>query len=513
MKKFLYLIIGIVLIAATKTALAQAPALQWQKSLGGTLKDWANDIQQTTDGGYIVAGYALSNDGDVTGNHGGADYWIVKLSSSGAIEWQKTLGGSGQDYANAIRQTTDGGYIVAGSSSSFDDDIAGDNNGGNDAWIVKLNATGNITWAKSYGTSDDEEANAICESSGGGYWVVGSKIVSGSTNYWILKLDNNGNIILNSSFGGSSADIATCIQETSDNGIIIGGYSESNDGDVTGNHGSSDFWIQKISSSLVPQWVNCYGGSSSEYLYDIKQTADNGYILVGQTYSNDGDVSGNQSNGDFWVLKLTNSGVIDWQKCLGGTDYDRGASIQPTTDGGYILTGITFSNDGDVSGNHGADYWVVKLNSMGDISWQKCLGGPTSESSSFAIAQTTDGGYIVAGVAEGNGGDITGNHGDYDFWVVKLASDMIGVEEHNNLVNFMIYPNPVVEEFFIVDAPIGALVNIADLTGKIVFTTTISHEKTIINASPFSNGVYVVHIENYGHIQSRKIMLINPKDQ
>jgi hypothetical protein len=506
MKMIISLIIGCAAIFATQYAKAQAPAIQWQKSLGGTLEDWASDIQQTSDGGYIIAGYTLSNDGDVTGNHGGSDMWVVKLNSSGTIEWQKALGGTGQDFANAIRQTSDGGYIVAGVSSSFDEDIAGDNNGGDDAWIVKLTSTGDITWAKSHGTTNDEAATAICESSNGGYWVVGVKDVSGNNDYWILRLDDNGNIDAQATLGGSLGDRPTAVEETSD-GIIVSGYSESSDGDVSGNNGSTDFWILKIAGGFILEWVECYGGSSSEYAYDVTQTSDGGYILTGQTYSNDGDVSGYNLEGDFWVLKLSGTGAVEWQKCLGGTDYDRGNSVQPTTDGGYIVTGVTFSDDGDVSGNHGADYWVVKLNNTGDISWQKCLGGPTSESAAFAITQTTDGGYVVAGVSEGNGGDITGNHGDYDFWIVKLAADIVGVEENKSVANFMLYPNPVADMLSIVDAPVGSSINITDIAGKLIFSSAITQEKTNINTTHFVNGIYLVQVENKGQLQSKKFVV------
>ena len=140
---------------------AQAPAIQWQKSLGGSNNDYAYAIRQTTDGGYIVAGYSSSNDGDVTGNHGGLDYWVVKLNSTGNIEWQKSLGGSSNDKAYAIQQTADGGYIVAGFSYSIDGDVTG-NHGAFDYWVVKLNSTGNIEWQKSLGRSEERRVGKEC---------------------------------------------------------------------------------------------------------------------------------------------------------------------------------------------------------------------------------------------------------------------------------------------------------------------------------------------------------------
>ena len=349
---------------------AQAPAIEWQKCLGGTSWDYAKSIQQTSGGGFIVAGETWSNDGDVSGNHGIVDSWIVKLNSSGDIIWQKCFGGTDDDVAFSIQQTSDGGFIVAGGTWSNDGDMSG-NHGGSDAWVVKLNSSGDIIWQK-------------C-------------------------------------FGGTNVDQAFSIQQTSDGGFIVAGGTFSNDGDVSGNHGIVDSWIVKLNSSGDIIWQKCFGGTDDDVAFSIQQTSDGGFIVAGYTSSNDGDVSGNHGSWDSWVVKLNSSGDIEWQKCLGGTDNDEAKSIQQTSDGGYIVAGETWSNDGDVSGNHGnSDYWVVKLNSSGDIEWQKCLGG-TVKDIAKTIQQTSDGGFIVAGYTNSNDGDVSGIHGDYyDFWVVKL---------------------------------------------------------------------------------------------
>ena len=221
--------------------------------------------------------------------------------------------------------------------------------------------------------------------------------------------------------GGTSWDYAKSIQQTSGGGFIVAGETWSNDGDVSGNHGIVDSWIVKLNSSGDIIWQKCFGGTDDDVAFSIQQTSDGGFIVAGYTSSNDGDVSGNHGGGDYWVVKLDSSGTIQWQKCLGGTDNDEAKSIQQTSDGGYIVAGETWSNDGDVSGNHGnSDYWVVKLNSSGDIEWQKCLGG-TVKDIAKTIQQTSDGGFIVAGYTNSNDGDVSGIHGDYyDFWVVKL---------------------------------------------------------------------------------------------
>ena len=144
----------------TVNAFAQAPNIEWQKTLGGTTTDYAYSIQQTTDGGYVVAGQTSSNDGDVSGNHGGYDIWVAKLNSTGATMWRKIFGGVGNDGAYSIQQTVDGGYIIAGITYSNDGDVSG-NHGQTDAWVVKLNSLGAIVWQKTLGGTDRDHASNI----------------------------------------------------------------------------------------------------------------------------------------------------------------------------------------------------------------------------------------------------------------------------------------------------------------------------------------------------------------
>ncbi|OAA31353.1 hypothetical protein AT15_07600 [Kosmotoga arenicorallina S304] len=404
-------------------------AIQFAKALGGSDEDVAFSIIQTRDGGYVVAGYTKSNDGDVSGNHGGFDYWVVKLDGTGATQWQRCLGGSSYDYAISIIQTNDGGYVVAGWTASNDGDVSG-NHGYYDYWVVKLNNTGAIQWQKCLGGSYNDWAKSVYQTNDGGYVVAGITYSSdgdvsgnhGYSDYWVVKLDSTGNIQWQKCLGGSYNDWAESIIQTSDGGYVVAGFTESNDGDVTGNHGERDYWVVKLDGTGDIQWQRCLGGSGDDYAWSIIQTRDGGYVVAGITYSNDGDVSGNHGYYDYWVVKLNNTGAIQWQKCLGGSSYDYAISIIQTNDGGYVVAGWTASNDGDVSGNHGYyDYWVVKLNNTGAIQWQKCLGG-SSYDFVYSIIQTNDGGYVVAGYTDSNDGDVSGNHGGLDYWVVKLDS-------------------------------------------------------------------------------------------
>ena len=144
------------------------PVIEWEKSFGGSGVEGINSFQKSSDGGYIIAGYSNSNDGDVTGNHGGYDFWVLKLTSVGALEWQKSLGGSLDDIANSIFQTSEGGYIVSGITESNDGDVT-ENKGNNDVWIVKLSSNGTIEWQKSYGGASSESGESIQQTSDGGH--------------------------------------------------------------------------------------------------------------------------------------------------------------------------------------------------------------------------------------------------------------------------------------------------------------------------------------------------------
>lgn len=442
------LALSISTILGTGNIMAQAPEIEWQKSLGGSAGESATSIQQTADGGYIMAGYSESNDGDVTGNHGDYDYWVVKVNATGVIEWQKSLGGSGTDMANAVQQTLDGGYIVVGQSNSNNGDVTG-NHGSYDFWVVKLNAAGAITWQKSFGGSIDEEATAVQQTTDGGYIVAGKSdsqdgdVIGnqGFYDFWILKLTQAGTIAWQKSLGGSQPDISTDIQQTTDGGYIVCGSSASTDGDVTGNHGSNDFWVAKLNNTGNIEWQKSLGGTEYDTASSVQQTVDGGYIVAGQVYSNDGDVTGHQGGTDYWVVRLDSTGNMEWQKAAGGSSSDTAMDVLQSMDGGFLVSGTSSSTDGDITENQGGiDYWTVKLLETGAIDWEKSLGGSESDWASSNI-QVTGGGYVIAGRSSSIDGDVTGNHGGEDFWVVKLFPDVLGVEAFDNQIS--VYPNPV----------------------------------------------------------------------
>lgn len=403
------------------------PEIVWQKCLGGSQNDYAHAIRQTADGGYIVAGATWSNDGDVSGNNGGTDFWVVKLDAFGSIVWQKCLGGSQDEMAYDVQQTTNGGYIVVGTTTSDDGAVTG-TSGTINAWVVKLDSSGNLDWQRSLGGRGSDYAHSVDQTTDGGYIVAGSTSsnegdVSGNKgggDVWVFKLDNLGNLLWQKCLGGSEDDAAWSIQQTTDDGYIVAGMTRSNDGDVSGNNGSADFWVVKLDSAGNILWQKCLGGSNTDFARSVRQTSDGGYIVAGFTQSNDGNVTGFHGDRDVWVVKLDSLGNLLWQKCFGGTGKDEAWSVEHTSDGGYVIAGGTSSNNGDVTGNNGGtDAWVVKLDASGTLVWQRCMGGSDLDFA-FSILANHDGSYVVAGYTRSDDGDVIGKNEGDDAWIVKL---------------------------------------------------------------------------------------------
>jgi hypothetical protein len=293
------------------------------------------------------------------------------------------------------------------------------------------------------------------------------------------------------------------ISQTSDGGYILAGGTSSSDGDVSGYYGDTDIWVVKLSNNGTIQWQKCLGASNFETTNsNISQTSDGGYILAGITFSNiwnNGDVIGHHGGGDIWVVKLNNTGAIQWQKCLGGIDSEGFESdISQTSDGGYIVAGSTSSSDGDVSGNHPfGDFWVVKLSNTGTIQWQKYLGGSEGEYQTTKISQTSDGGFIFAGVTTSNDGDVSGNHGGEDIWVVKLSPEVLSSTSFlENSIS--IYPNPVLSILNInTDYQlINQHYTIIDGLGRVVLNGKLNEVESTINVEQLSKGIYYLKLSD-----------------
>lgn len=509
MKNFPQIILTAVMLFSFSTLNAQvAPDIEWQKCLGGTGNEAAFSIQQTTDGGYIVGGYSDLNGGDVTGNHGSDDYWVVKLDSASNLLWQKSLGGNSIEQANAIKQTQDGGFIVAGFSYSNNGDVSG-NHGSDDFWIVKLDPDGNLEWQKCLGGSGDDGATSIQQTADGGFIVAGWSAsddgdVSGNQgllDYWLVKLDMDGGLTWEQSFGGSGYDVAYSAQQTTDGGYIIAGYSESSDGDVSGNNGARDYWIVKSDADGNLDWETFFGGSGYDEAHAVQQLTDGGYIVAGFALSTDGDVSGNNGVYDYWMVRLDSAGTSVWKFCFGGTLIEQPFSVQQTKDGGFIVVGQSNSNNGDVSGNHGGyDFWMVKIDKEATLEWQKSLGGSSDDYGPYGVQETADGGFIVGGASLSNDNDVSGNHGGSfygDFWIVKLEGDVATAitSPSDNIIS--LYPNPVQNQLILnLAIPANEVsIRVYDLHGKIRQTSFCGQtDKIVLNTENLAAGFYTLQI-------------------
>jgi len=479
MQKKIFLL-SVILVAGIHTGFSQ-PSIQWQHSYGGSGEDIAFAIQQTVDGGYVFTGRCSSADGDITGNQGWEDCWVVKTDDLGNIQWQKSLGGSGNDLAFSIQQCTDGGFIVGAISGSNDGDVTG-NHGDLDFWVVKLDGNGNLVWQKSLGGSEPDRAYSIQQTADNGFIVAGSSNsndfdVTGhhgtvyESDFWIVKLDSTGSLQWQKSLGGSSYDAAESVKQTADGGYIIAGSTYSNDGDIpTGSpHGYSDYWVVKLDAAGNLLWQIPLGGTNNDLAHSVSLTADGGCIVAGRAASVNGNVTGNNGAEDAWLVKLSSSGSVQWLKCYGGSDFDWARSVQQTTDGGYVIAGFAASTDSNVTGNHGAsDYWTIKTDSAGNIIWQQCYGGTGAEIA-YAVQQTADGGYVAAGYSGSVNGDVTGNHGGWDYWVVKLSA-VTGIDDAPVQSGITVFPNPA-SDHVVVNFPgiKNGVVQLFNLTGEKVF--------------------------------------------
>ncbi len=476
---------------------AQAPIIQWEKSFGGSLEDTGLDIKLTTDGGYIMVGATMSSDAIPMGNHhGNYDIYVVKTSSSGIVEWQKTIGGTSNDFGISISQTLDNGYIISGYTSSNDGDITA-NYGLYDCLVIKLDNMGNIQWRSTYGGSKIDVVYDIIQTNDGGYIFTAtsrSSDVQVSTNHggddvWIVKLDALGSIEWDKSIGGSDHDIFTTIFRTADDGYILVGYSFSSDGDLVQNQGICDAWILKLNSVGIIEWQKTYGGSDAEYLYDIQQTPDGGYITCGKTKSINGNLSNNYGNSDAWIIKLSSVGEIEWSKTYGGSSDEGFRKIIATQDGKFVLGGNTYSNDFDVTANYGeSDCWLLKITNNGDIVWNKSFGGSLFEGISGLIP-TSDGGSIFVGSTFSSDFNVSENFGIYDMWMVKLSPEWLSNETFEH-VSLDVFPNPTtnllnlqtVDNFFI------DTVKVTDIAGKTVMSQ--SENTNQIKTQDLSQGIY-----------------------
>jgi hypothetical protein len=504
--------------------IAQAPAIQWQKCLGGSLSDNGYDFSQTSDGGYIVSGISVSTDGDITNTVGGSDFCVFKLNADGALQWQKNYGGTGNEWIRKIIQTADGGYMMVGSTMSANNHAVG-NHGGQDGIAIKTDVLGNVQWSKCYGGSETDDFDSVRQIANGSYVISGAtSSINGDVSYnhgtissrdaWVLNLGATGNIIWEKTYGSQGIETFRNFEPTTDGGFIFIGDSFTNDytGDVTQSHGLYDVWIVRTDAAGTMQWQKSFGGSWHDQGATVKQTTDGSYIVAAITGSSDGDVTLSNGQADLWVIKLDQMGNMSWQKCYGGTQEDTldadgkySDLIIQAPDGNYIFGCGVASNNGNVIGNHGSrDFWAVKIDADGTILWQKCMGGSGGDSIK-SIVKTSDGSVAFCGNTSSQNGDVSGNHSiNTDMWVVKLVPENLAVKSFAD-TGMQLYPNPAASilniglpQHTIIDS-----VSVNDIFGKRILMEANLSQIYIGNLAP---GTYLVTAVSEGKAYQAKFI-------
>lgn len=455
------------LLTSTLTLLAQVPRYKmWDKRFGAPDADLCNKLIKTSDGGYLLAGSSQSDSAldksqpnwNFTGFS--ADLWIIKTDSMGNKQWDKRFGTPMDERSISIIQTKDKGFLIGSGSEA---DSAGDKTQPNwdatlssgDFWILKIDSLGNKQWDKRFGGTKADGCAMVRQTADGGYFLAGGSNSENSVgdksqspwyvvntnvpsmDYWVLKIDTLGNKQWDKRFGGTDLDMLIDACQTSDGGYILAGTTWSGiGGDKTQanwdpNQFYTDYWIVKISANGTKQWDKRYGGIQNDQLAGIAQTGDGGYILAG---TSDSPVSGDKSQAskgleDYWIIKINSIGNKLWDKTFGGSKDDHLSNLIITADGGFLLAGDSYSPlSGNKSENNmyatGSQGWLVKLNALGQIQWEKTLLVPSSYFLFTDAVQTPDGCYTAMNINWGGLGGYNSqvSRGNADFWMVKFCA-------------------------------------------------------------------------------------------
>lgn len=414
----------------TLPTLEQLPVVKlYQKVLGGTQTDTGRGVAAYADGSVVAAGSARSVDGNLTSSHGGTDAWLARIDAGGGLVWNKPYGGLGQDEFTALVPISDGGVLAVGSTTSSDGDVTS-NHGLRDIWVVRLNGSGDIQWQKTLGGSGDDFANAAIGLTDGSFVIAGYVISNdgdvsgnhGAEDVWVIKIDASGKLLWQKTLGGSFRDVGNDIAMTLDGGFVVAGQTNSSDGDVAGSRNSLDFWVIRMDANGNKVWAKALGSTTEDAAIAVTTASDGTITVAGYTTSNDGDVTGSTLALDnIWIVKVDGVGTLIWQKTFGGSGLDRPTDIITAADGSYLVLGQTTSNDGNVKGNHGQlDAWLIDITgTTGALIWQQAFGG-TANDVLYNFSITSDNGLVMAGTTLSNDGDITDNHGDVDMWVMKV---------------------------------------------------------------------------------------------
>jgi hypothetical protein len=374
---------------------------------GGNGFDSFSDFVTTPDGGYIAVGRTTSSAGDAADAKGAEDLWIVKFDNEGHKIWNKQYGGSGLDIANSIVRTPSNNYLILGGTNSVDGDVTS-NHGGSDAWLISIDGDGSLLWQKAIGGSMDEALFNIRPSDDGNYimsgWTVSDdgdvSFNHGAPDAWIVKVNDQGTVVWEKTYGGSNQDVAYDVTPVSDGGFIFCGALASNDGDAD-DRPVEQFaaWFVKINSAGNVAGKVYIGESGYDYGTIALEAANGDYIFAGETNTT-GAFDGFHANRDAFVCRLDAAGNIIWKKAYGGSMRDEPADLIETNNGDFVFAGLTMSNDGDINNLIGGeDAWIMKLDGGGNILSNATFGGNQNDNI-FQVKQLNNNSFAFVGFSQ-----------------------------------------------------------------------------------------------------------------
>ena len=495
---------------------SQVPTIQWQNNYGMGGEDVSKSIKYSSLGFYVLAGYTNQN----------YNASLFKIDTLGNIIWANNYGGTLDEQASQVLITYDNKIVFLGEANSNDGDVSGVHgpwpfiNLIPDYWLVCLDLSGTIEWQKCLGGTGPDQGYSIIQTPDSGFFLTGTieddngdvNHFIGSNDVWVVKTDKYGNLLWRRTIGGTYNDFGNKCLMTSDGGYIIGATSESADVDVTGNHGSYDAWIVKLNSLGIIQWEKSYGGSGSDGANDIIQGLNGDFYIVGTTSSNDGDISGVKGYADILAMKIDSLGNILWQKCIGGTQLEEGRGGCLTASGGLQIVGYTNSIDSDAINNHGnKDVLSAELDSNGNLLWSQCFGG-SADDEGYSVIQTTDGGTIFSGYTSSTDGDAVGNFSNnHRDWVVKLSPLPVAVPTLSKpSINLNITQNDnMTTVSFGLDKNSEVVISFFDLLGRNLFEKKINahqgQNKLICDFQLTSPSCYIVKVCTKDGVYSKLI--------
>lgn len=504
-KAFIFFISFLFLDINTQAQLP-APTTQWSKCYGGTNIDGMGRAIEAHGGGFIVVGVSLSKDGNLdTCACINKVSFLAKVNIDGGIEWQKFYGNS-EAGIGGIAKIPSGGYVLCGYAAKIGEDVT-QIKGGGDYWVVRINDTGKIIWEKCYGGSEGDIPIKVLVDKSNNIYVGGySNSYNGDVktphtvlpfatdDYWVIKLDSVGNLIWERSYGGSADDMPYDMALTADNGLVLCGRVESNNGDVVGFHRGFpvDAWVVKIDSNSNIEWQKPCGGSSSEDFYSITATEDSGFVVVGNTVSIDGDLKGINLSTDnsykTWIIKFKKDGIIEWQKCIGGSGYSRPNIVVTDKQGNYIIQAeasvpMQF-NPGPLQIDYPNKFRgiLLKLDKHGELIWNRYVGGTNNNylsMNAFASIILDHKNCIYGfGATRAKNYDVSNSNDDDSFlvgdgWIMKFNPEIepIKISTNNSLT---IYPNPAKDAAYIATKNLKEI-RLIDALGRVYFNKKIDN--------------------------------------